>query len=351
MIVFINEDEAYLHWLDQNPDGVVLNTRRRPSAEYLKLHRASCLFVSTSKRQNWTTGQYIKICSLDKKELADWVRTEFGTELDPGCRCNSAIDSPAVPETRSDTVPVSPSPCDVWVTWWPKEQFFKIESLEPLKASWEKSTDPSQVRLREYRQRISKAFEPYVQCDSLYLHLDVAFSDYAKMMAGNDLENYLTPLFECACLPARLFRRISATKFLGDQSTLVIGSAEPEAHSRTFFGFEHTSFSPTVPFSKEKEWKLELEGALRSAVSSPLPAGEVEVCIALKRSLGQGRSWHCLWKATGDAMGPVLGHHKRKNQFDPQDDRITSLTLQLCPDEAMGRRIDVGYWWRSKTVS
>jgi len=38
---FVNDD-GYLRWLAQNPDGFVVNSNRVPVSSYLILHRASC---------------------------------------------------------------------------------------------------------------------------------------------------------------------------------------------------------------------------------------------------------------------------------------------------------------------
>ena len=39
---FFNDDDSYLCWLAQNPDGFVVNSNRVPVGSYLVLHRASC---------------------------------------------------------------------------------------------------------------------------------------------------------------------------------------------------------------------------------------------------------------------------------------------------------------------
>ena len=39
---FVNDDDGYLRWLAQNPDGFVVNSNRVPVSSYLILHRASC---------------------------------------------------------------------------------------------------------------------------------------------------------------------------------------------------------------------------------------------------------------------------------------------------------------------
>jgi hypothetical protein len=166
------------------------------------------------------------------------------------------------------------------------------------------------------------------------------------MLSGNDLENYLTPLFECGCLPAHLFRLVIAEKRITNQSRLSIGVAGEHVPSDELNAYSHATVSPLPRPSQEKAWKEALEDELKRHCPTPLSDGEIDVRIALRRSISQGRSWHCLWKSVGDAMGPVVGAYARHNRFDPRDDRITYLSLQLCTDESLGPSTIVGYWWR-----
>ncbi len=78
MEIFEDDEEEYLQWVETNPDGFVLNCERRPSARYLMLHRALCGTICTEKRINYTSTGYIKICALDKQELAAWATQETG---------------------------------------------------------------------------------------------------------------------------------------------------------------------------------------------------------------------------------------------------------------------------------
>jgi hypothetical protein len=96
MIIFINEDEAYLRWIDQHPGGYVVNATRRPTAAYLKLHRATCVHISTDRRSNWTSPDYIKVCSTKLDQLNAWALEEIGGELQS---CGFCCRMPAEPES------------------------------------------------------------------------------------------------------------------------------------------------------------------------------------------------------------------------------------------------------------
>jgi hypothetical protein len=107
MIIIINDDPAYLAWLEANPRGYVVNAHRMPKARYLVLHRASCAEISAARRGHWTTGPYIKVCSRNVHELADWARADVGGQLRPCERCRPKFEpaSSAGPSPREPNHP------------------------------------------------------------------------------------------------------------------------------------------------------------------------------------------------------------------------------------------------------
>lgn len=85
---FMNDDQGYLRWLDAHPGGFVLNCDKTPKKTYLVLHRATCGHLSTAERSNWTTGNYIKICSDSIAAIQAWVSSRVdGGVLDPCSVC------------------------------------------------------------------------------------------------------------------------------------------------------------------------------------------------------------------------------------------------------------------------
>jgi hypothetical protein len=347
VIIFIEEDEAYLHWIDQNRAGFVINAQRRPAPTYLILHRAICSRISSAARTNWTTRQYIKICSAHLDQLQAWARREIGGDLKPCSFCCRDLKPSAPLEFAPEPAPVMPSQGDgeVWELWRPMRELATIEDLVPLKASWEKSTDPSQVRLRDYRQRVRESLISTLGHDCLYLDLHVGLPHSVNLLNGNDLENYLTPLFECGCLPATQFRLVTAEKSSGGSSKLTVGIAESGGEEVS--GCCHFSMWPTTTPANDREFKEELRSAVAVCGHPSLSDGEVELHVAWRCALGR-RSWFRLWKSTGDALGPILGTYQRKNQFDPKDDRITKLVFQFVPDESLGNLLQIGMWWRMR---
>lgn len=85
---FIDQEQEYLDWIAAHPAGYVVNHYRKPSAAYLKLHRATCRSISTDRWTNYTTRTYAKTCSDSRPDLERWARTETGGILDDCRQCN-----------------------------------------------------------------------------------------------------------------------------------------------------------------------------------------------------------------------------------------------------------------------
>jgi hypothetical protein len=90
---FVDKDAEYLNWIESHPEGFVVNTTRFPTANYLKLHRASCRTISgePSRGIQWTID-YRKACSSDVGPLENWARRKTGGELQPCGLCKPIRD-------------------------------------------------------------------------------------------------------------------------------------------------------------------------------------------------------------------------------------------------------------------
>ena len=82
MIIIINDDSAYLSWVNHHRNGFVLETRRKPTRRNTMLHRATCSEIKSpkTKRTHWTTGRKVKACSIHIEELQKWAHEETGCE-------------------------------------------------------------------------------------------------------------------------------------------------------------------------------------------------------------------------------------------------------------------------------
>ncbi|MDQ2861011.1 MAG: hypothetical protein M3T55_09875 [Pseudomonadota bacterium] len=71
-------DESYLRWLSDHPNGFVLNTRKEPAPRYMVLHSARCTTISLAgapyRESGYTERAYRKICSNEISNLRTWVR-------------------------------------------------------------------------------------------------------------------------------------------------------------------------------------------------------------------------------------------------------------------------------------
>jgi hypothetical protein len=87
VVVFVDDDGGYLHWIATNPDAHVLNAARSLGAS-ATLHRATCHTISgTPARGRIWTGPYIKACANDADALQRWSETNIGHAPRPCGTC------------------------------------------------------------------------------------------------------------------------------------------------------------------------------------------------------------------------------------------------------------------------
>lgn len=76
--LFDGNDLLYQAWLQSNPQGFVINARRRLTPSYMVLHRASCSSIrryrAAASDGAFTERDYIKVCDLKIESLRGWVR-------------------------------------------------------------------------------------------------------------------------------------------------------------------------------------------------------------------------------------------------------------------------------------
>ena len=88
MIVEPTNDQEFLHWLNAHAAGFVLNCHRKPTASYLKVHRASCPTIRSDSRSNYAGGDYHKVCAETKDELQSWALQQTGGTISCCLTCN-----------------------------------------------------------------------------------------------------------------------------------------------------------------------------------------------------------------------------------------------------------------------
>ncbi len=75
MLIFINADQAYQHWISHHHPGFVLDGRHGVVPRDFVLHRATCSAVKLppDHRVHCTTAGRFKACSLEVDELQSWA--------------------------------------------------------------------------------------------------------------------------------------------------------------------------------------------------------------------------------------------------------------------------------------
>ena len=83
LIHFDGDDAAYMDWLAHNPNGYVVNVRRRLSNDYVVLHRATCPHISRPQKAGaYTERGYLKLCGPtlpDAQQAPVWCGLDSGS--------------------------------------------------------------------------------------------------------------------------------------------------------------------------------------------------------------------------------------------------------------------------------
>jgi hypothetical protein len=73
---FLDDDEGYAVWLNNNATGFVLNVRRNPCASYTVLHRAACQTITKPRDDGAYTGRsYRKVVANAIEDLSSYTRS------------------------------------------------------------------------------------------------------------------------------------------------------------------------------------------------------------------------------------------------------------------------------------
>jgi hypothetical protein len=78
VLFFVDDEASYLEWMQNHPDGFVVNTNRTPAPSYMQLHRSGCASISEYEGDatpgGFTERDYAKACADSIEELKAWVR-------------------------------------------------------------------------------------------------------------------------------------------------------------------------------------------------------------------------------------------------------------------------------------
>jgi len=85
--VFEHDDEKYLAWINEHPDGFILTSSKSLYPPHTVIHRASCNKIKTltgnAKPGGFTERDYIKVYATSVSLLKAWVLQK---RVDGDCR-------------------------------------------------------------------------------------------------------------------------------------------------------------------------------------------------------------------------------------------------------------------------
>ncbi len=78
VVLFENDESAYLQWLAENPDGYVVNMRKERDDDYLVLHHARCHSITRHHGMDenpggFTERSYRKLCGASIASLQGYL--------------------------------------------------------------------------------------------------------------------------------------------------------------------------------------------------------------------------------------------------------------------------------------
>lgn len=195
--------------------------------------------------------------------------------------------------------------------WYARPEGAGLELRKPPRlASWNKATDPDQVRLRDYLEDTADLLAPaMVSSGPWALLLDVGLPPGRDLIDMADLDNYVFPL---------------ATRLRSDHLVSVWCTKRHAEASRVLIAPAHETPGPRrIYTARTTAWEL--------------PAGAVQMQLAFV--VEPQRNWLTLWKPTIDALDPVLGRTRDDRDWHPKDGRITDLGLHVTVDPSLGHDV------------
>ncbi|MCB0907058.1 MAG: hypothetical protein KDB63_08080 [Nocardioidaceae bacterium] len=197
----------------------------------------------------------------------------------------------------------------------------------PRLASWNKSSDPDQVRLREYLEDTAELVAASRLDEPWALRLDVGLPADRDLIDMADLDNYAFPL--AMYLQTDDLVSVWCSKRHSPTSSVLMAPVRESGPPESVFTVRTTASAQTTAYKEQ----------VRTAVAgaAELPAGAVQLQISF--AVGPSRNWLNLWKPTIDALDPLLGATSPGRAWHPKDGRITDLGLHLCVDADLGNQV------------
>lgn len=198
----------------------------------------------------------------------------------------------------------------------------------PRLASWNKSTDPDQVRLRDYLEDTAQLVSPQLTTAGPWaLLLEIGLPAARDLVDMADLDNYAFPL--ATRLRNKDLVAVWCTKRHAETSRVLAAPARETTGPGTTYTVRTTASAATTAY-KEQVRSVVVDAAV-------IPTGPVQLQMAFV--VGPHRNWRTLWKPTIDALDPLLGRTREDRDWHPQDGRITDLGLHVTVDASLGHDV------------
>jgi len=201
--------------------------------------------------------------------------------------------------------------------------------LTPRLASWNKATDPDQIRLREYLDDTKQLLAASAVAGPWALRLDVGLPAGRDLIDMADLDNYALPL--AAHLWTDELVSVWCTKRHAGTSTVRVAPARETDAPSGVLTVRTTASATTAAYKEQVRTGV--------ATSTEIPGGAVWLQVSF--TVSPRRNWLNLWKPTIDALDPLLGRTREERDWHPRDGRITNLGLHLTIDPSLGNDIIV----------
>ena len=125
---FVNDDASYLQWVQEHVAGFIVNVDDPNAISHSPMvHRATHKVMSTTARENYASGGYIKACSESFEASNDWALSDYGRPL---VRCMTCMPSDVAQTPLETPSKVKRKRVDGQVTGLAGELFVAAELLK-----------------------------------------------------------------------------------------------------------------------------------------------------------------------------------------------------------------------------
>jgi hypothetical protein len=216
----------------------------------------------------------------------------------------------------------------------------RVLGVAPALASWDRAGSPGQVRSAAFVAEVGSAVAAMlpVAPGPLGLRLEIGLPDGVPLLAHNDLDNYLFPLVpRLIAATGRPFTTVWASKRHAATSSVAVCQALTTDDPGGLYSVEVR----TTASASTAAYKRQIRDQIRNQVTADAVLPEGGVAVQLAFVVGPLRVWPNLWKATIDALGPILGHEPGAGEWNPRDGYITDLGLHCTVDPAAGSPVTI----------